>query len=41
LIFDLNNPTSFENINNWLEETRSYGHDKMTFIVVGNKSDLV
>jgi len=41
LIFDLTDPTSFDNINNWLEETKTYGHDKMTFIIIGSKSDLV
>lgn len=40
LVFDLNCPTSFDNILHWLEETKRYGHDKMQVVLVANKADL-
>lgn len=31
---------SFDNISRWMEETKSYANDKITLILVANKTDL-
>ncbi|MHA1688835.1 MAG: Rab family GTPase [Promethearchaeota archaeon] len=41
LIFDLTREKTFIEIRNWLEELRKYTFDKIPFIFVGNKSDLL
>ncbi len=40
LVYDVTNRESFENLGRWLDETRSYANDKISLILVGNKSDL-
>lgn len=40
LVFDITSKQSFHNIQNWLEEARMHGNDKMSFCLVANKSDL-
>ena len=41
LIFDVTNPSSLDNLKaTWLEQLRSFGHEKTTLILVGNKADL-
>jgi small GTP-binding protein len=40
LVFDLTNPTSFHNINEWLAFFRSTGPDKALLFLIGNKTDL-
>lgn len=39
-MYDTTNRISFNNLNKWLEETRTYANDKLTIILVGNKNDL-
>lgn len=40
LVYDITNRESFNNIGKWLDETRSYANDKISTLLVGNKSDL-
>lgn len=40
LVYDITNRESFNNIAKWLDETRSYANDKISTLLVGNKSDL-
>lgn len=40
LVYDVTNAESFQNINKWMQETKSYANDKITVMMVGNKSDL-
>lgn len=40
LVYDVTNRESFENLSKWMDETRSYANDKISLILVGNKSDL-
>lgn len=44
LVFDLNNPASFENLNKWkknfLENAAPAEPEKFPFILIGNKTDL-
>jgi Ras-related protein Rab-2A len=41
LVFDITSEKSFENaIGNWYDEASQYGHKKMYFVLVGNKTDL-
>ncbi len=40
LVYDVTNRESFANLARWLEETRSYSNDKISLMLVGNKSDL-
>lgn len=32
--------STFDSIKTWLEEAKNYGHTNMTFLLIGNKSDL-
>jgi small GTP-binding protein len=40
LVFDLTNPTSFANINEWLASFRSASPDRALLFLIGNKTDL-
>ena len=40
LVYDISSRDSFNNINKWLDQTRSYSNEKITMLLVGNKSDL-
>eukprot|EP01103_Thecamoeba_quadrilineata_P001368 TRINITY_DN11214_c0_g1_i1.p1 TRINITY_DN11214_c0_g1~~TRINITY_DN11214_c0_g1_i1.p1 ORF type:complete len:197 (-),score=30.35 TRINITY_DN11214_c0_g1_i1:190-780(-) len=40
LVFDISNPESFENIDNWLRETARSNPEITLRILIGNKSDL-
>lgn len=39
-MYDVTSRDSFDNIGKWLEETKNYANDKITLMLVGNKSDL-
>ena len=39
-MYDVTSRDSFENISRWLEETKSYANDKITLVLVANKTDL-
>ncbi|EFO63819.1 Rab2a [Giardia lamblia P15] len=39
LVYDITRRASFEHVANWLEECRTYGGDKTTILLVGNKTD--
>lgn len=39
LVYDITRRSSFEHLINWLQEAREFGSDKMTIMLVGNKSD--
>lgn len=40
LVYDLTSRESFTSISKWLEETRTYSNDKVTAMLVANKTDL-
>ena len=40
LVYDITSKESFSNISKWLDETRSYSNDKITMMLIGNKTDL-
>ena len=40
LVYDITNPKSFENLDRWLSDLKSNGEDKISVILIGNKSDL-
>ena len=40
LIYDINNYESFNNIIEWIKEVKKYTIPEITFILIGNKSDL-
>lgn len=39
LVYDITRRQSFEHVTSWLEEARTHGSEKMTVLLVGNKSD--
>lgn len=39
-MYDVTNRDSFNNIAKWLDETKNYANDKVSLILVGNKTDL-
>ena len=40
LVYDITSRESFEDISKWLEETKNFANDKVSIILVGNKTDL-
>ena len=40
LVFDITRRESFENLGKWLNEAKNNGNQTLSFLVVGNKSDL-
>ena len=40
IAFDVTDPRSFDNINEWIEATNQYANEKIPKILVGNKCDL-
>jgi GTPase SAR1 family protein len=40
LVYDITDIESFKNLSKWLEEAKLNGNPNMTFMLVGNKSDL-
>ena len=40
LVYDITSKESFSNISKWLDETRSYSNDKITMMLIANKTDL-
>ncbi|CAD8072688.1 unnamed protein product [Paramecium sonneborni] len=40
IVYDVTSRDSFENISRWMEETKSYANDKITLVLVANKTDL-
>ena len=40
LVYDITNPKSFENLDRWLSDLKSNGEDKISVVLIGNKSDL-
>ena len=40
LVYDITNRDSFNNVSKWLDETKSYANDKITVMLVANKTDL-
>ncbi len=41
VVFDVTNKDSFLSLNNWINHCRSSGNEKINFIIVGNKNDLI
>lgn len=39
LVYDITRRQSFEHVAKWLEDAREYGSEKLTVLLVGNKSD--
>lgn len=40
LVYDITSRETFNNISKWLDETKSYSNDKITMMLIGNKTDL-
>ena len=40
LVYDITNPKSFENLDKWLSDLKTNGEEKISIILLGNKSDL-
>ena len=40
LVYDITNPKSFQNLDKWLSDLKSNGEDKISVVLIGNKSDL-
>lgn len=40
LVYDTTNKESFQNVQKWLEETRTQGNANVQFMLIGNKVDL-
>ena len=40
LVYDITDRRSFTNLNVWLSDAKEHGNPTMTFILVGNKSDM-
>lgn len=40
LLYDITRPDSFKNVEMWLKETKAHATEKMSIVLVGNKSDL-
>ena len=40
LVYDITNPKSFEDLDRWLSDLKSNADDKISVILIGNKSDL-
>jgi len=40
LVYDITNRDSYNNIIKWLDETKNYANEKVTVVLVGNKTDL-
>lgn len=39
-VFDLTNPVSFDNLENWMKECKKFGGEKLFPILIGTKCDL-
>lgn len=39
-MYDITSRDSFNNVMKWLDETKNYANDKVTVMLVGNKTDL-
>jgi GTPase SAR1 family protein len=39
-VYDITNRESFNNVNKWMDETKTYSNDKITAFLIGNKTDL-
>mmetsp|Transcript_985 Transcript_985/g.2264 ORF Transcript_985/g.2264 Transcript_985/m.2264 type:complete len:206 (+) Transcript_985:52-669(+) len=40
IVYDVTDESSFENVKSWMDEISKYGSDKVSKLLVGNKSDL-
>jgi GTPase SAR1 family protein len=40
MIYDISKPSSFENIQKWLQELRDHADINIAITLIGNKSDL-
>ena len=40
LVYDITNPKSFENLDKWLSDLKTNGEEKISIILLGNKTDL-
>ena len=40
LVYDITNKASFENVESWLRETKNFANDRVSIMLVGNKTDL-
>ena len=40
LVYDITNPKSFENLDKWLSDLKTNGDEKISIVLLGNKSDL-
>ena len=41
VVFDVTNKDSFLSLNHWINHCRSSGNERINFIIVGNKNDLI
>ena len=40
LVYDITNPKSFENLDKWLSDLKTNAEEKISIVLLGNKSDL-
>ncbi len=40
LVYDISQRKTFSSIKKWFDEARYNGHEKMTYMLIGNKCDL-
>ena len=40
LVYDITNPKTFENLDKWLSDLKSNAEEKISVVLIGNKSDL-
>jgi len=40
LVYDITNPKTFENLDRWLSDLKTNGDEKISIILLGNKTDL-
>ena len=40
LVYDITNPKTFENLDRWISDLKTNGDEKISIVLLGNKSDL-
>ena len=40
VVYDVTRRQSFAKVQDWIQDARSYGHENINFLLIGNKSDM-
>ena len=40
VVYDVARRQSFAKVQDWIQDSRSYGHENINFLLIGNKSDM-